>query len=116
MDKQYLSRPETERVTLSAQVVREALWLDGDQRLGTQPGMFITRLWQLFAAADPENRQKLAAEWPEYASAFSLLHFQVWGRDYLRALAVAEAQGAEPPAYEYLDLAALVEQAEVRRA
>lgn len=98
MDKQYLSRPETVRVTLSDEVVAHVLWHFGERWYGREPGSFTKHLLRAFGASDRENRAKLTEAFPEYGTAFELAALQTWGMGYLLCL----AKGAEADAQNQL--------------
>lgn len=86
---------DVRRVTLTPTVVRQTLYYFGDTNLGEDGGHFVTRLFALTAAADEDNRGKLATLWPEHVTAFNIAARMGWGLDYLRGLAKAHELHAE---------------------
>lgn len=83
------------RVLLSPTVVRQTLGYFGDGNLGEDGGHFVSRLFQLIAVADAENRGKLATLWPEHVEAFAVAATTPWGMDWLRGLAKAAEVGTD---------------------
>lgn len=73
-------------MSLSPKVVRQTLHFFGDTNLGEDGGGFVTRLFQLIAVADEENRAKLADIFPEHVAAFVVAGTTPWGIEWLRAL------------------------------
>ncbi|MFJ4174039.1 hypothetical protein [Microbacterium sp. NPDC089696] len=75
------------QIALSPEVVRHTLWWFGDRAYGQEPGHFVTRLLNLISASDPDNRDKISNEYPEYVQAHGVVARESWGLDFLLSLA-----------------------------
>lgn len=72
-------------VTVDARTAGHVLWQRGHLS-GYEPGDFALRLIDLIRRADPANRSRLAAAYPEYAAAVDIAQ-QDGGIEQLRAIA-----------------------------
>lgn len=78
---------DVQRVQMSPDTVRHLLFFEGDTNLGRDGGHFVNRLIQLIKAADEENREWIAARFPELVVGVELLMRTSWAFDWLRGLA-----------------------------
>jgi hypothetical protein len=61
----------TDSTSITPEIARHALWHFG-QDGGAQPGSFTQHLMNAIAAADPANRARMRAAFPEYVDAMEL--------------------------------------------
>ncbi|MEX1078922.1 MAG: hypothetical protein WED09_07425 [Homoserinimonas sp.] len=82
-----------EKVDVPLEVARAVLFHFGDDKLGVEPGSFVTRLLSTLSAADETNRAKLHQVFPEYVYAFHCVQREYWGLEWLRS----KVKAAEVP-------------------
>lgn len=83
------------RRAVPLEVARAVLWHYGDTNLGIEPGGFFSALILAISRADPENRDRLRASFPQHVIAVEAVKTQPWGLDWLRGLVKAELDGVE---------------------
>ncbi|MDQ7877321.1 hypothetical protein Q9R08_04955 [Microbacterium sp. QXD-8] len=79
--------PRDSRITLSRQTVQHLLWYEGDTNLGLDGGHFVNRLIHLIKAADEDNRDWIATQFPEYVHGVEIIIHAHWALDWMRGLA-----------------------------
>lgn len=80
---------------ISVDVAQAVLWRFGDTNLGVDPGSFVSRLLATLGVADPENREKLRAAFPELVRTWELAACTPFGVETLRAIVKGHLDAAE---------------------
>jgi hypothetical protein len=80
---------DTSSPTITPEIARHALWHFG-QDGGAQPGSFTQHLMNAIAAADPVNRARMRASFPDYVDAMELAFNTMSGIARLQETAAAD--------------------------
>jgi len=79
----------TKRPSIPAEVAAHVLFHYGHDG-GYQAGTFTTNLITTIDSADPSNKARLAAGFPEYVAAVTAMQYSHTGAEYLQSIARGE--------------------------